>query len=425
VPGVATDGRVAFVLVPVYAELSSSAIVVSPGGEEVERLTIRNLGTATESYAVVPLGICAGWTLIDPPTLTLFPGEEQTLKVTLRPPRSPSVAAGDSVLALRIVPHGQPDDAATIEASLTVLSFAQRRLSVLQPVQRARRRATYDIVLENQGNAQASCRLVLADAAGHLIGRFDPPSIGVDPGQNATSQVRVTAKGLRWTGGTQTLPFTIEAAQDGFAPADTTATLLQPTILSRRTIGSLAVLVAGLVGLGAAWNWVVRPAIDDAAADAVGELAISTVAPPDTTDIGDDPDDSVAPDDSTPVTAPDVDASDEGTPLSFRMSITSPVGQSTSEDFTPRRNQRVEITDIVLQDPNEDIGTLTISNDGETLLVFQLIDLLSYEPIELQTPIVVAPGTPLTVSLTCTSAGDATTGVCNPAVFFSGVVVRP
>ena len=62
--------RVAFAAVPVYAELSSSAIVVSPGGEEIERLTIRNLGAATESYAVVPLGICAGWTLIDPPTLT-------------------------------------------------------------------------------------------------------------------------------------------------------------------------------------------------------------------------------------------------------------------------------------------------------------------------------------------------------------------
>jgi hypothetical protein len=410
--------------VPVYAELSSSAIVVSPGGEEVERLTIRNLGTTTESYAVVPLGICAGWALIDPPTLTLFPGEEQTLKVTLRPPRSPSVSAGDSVLALRIVPHGQPDDAATIEASLTVLAFAQRRLSVLQPVQRARRRATYDIVLENQGNAQASCRLVLADAAGHLIGRFDPPSIGVDPGQNATSQVRVTTKGLRWTGGTQTLPFTIEAAQDGFAPADTTATLLQPTILSRRTIGGVAMLLAALVGIGAAWNWIVRPAIDDAAADAVDGLVVDTVAPTDTVDPV-DPDDSLPPDDSTPVTVPDVDASDEGTPISFRMAITTPVGGTASEEFVPRRNQQVKITDIVLQDPNEDIGTLTISNDGETLLVFQLIDLLSYEPIELQTPIVVAPGTPLTVSLTCTSAGDATTGVCNPAVFFSGVVVRP
>lgn len=424
-PGLASDGRVAFPLVPVYAELSSSAIVVSPGGEEVERLTIRNLGTTTESYAVVPLGICAGWTLIDPPTLTLFPGEEQTLKVTLRPPRSPSVAAGDSVLALRIVPHGQPDDAATIEASLTVLSFAQRRLSVLQPVQRARRRATYDIVLENQGNAQASCRLVLADAAGHLIGRFDPPSIGVDPGQNATSQVRVTAKGLRWTGGTQTLPFTIEAAQDGFAPADTTATLLQPTILSRRTVGGLAMVVAALIGVGAAWSWVVRPAIDDAAADAVGQLVIDTVAPTDTIDISDDPDDSVPPDDSTPVTAPDVDASDAGTPISFRMSITSVVGGTAAEEFVPRRNQQVEITDIVLQNPNEDSGTLTISNDGETLLVFQLVDLLSYEPIELQTPIVVSPGTPLTVTVSCTSAGDATTGVCNPAVFFSGVVVRP
>jgi hypothetical protein len=374
---------------------------------------------------VVPLGICAGWALIDPPTLTLFPGEEQTLKVTLRPPRSPSVAAGDSVLALRIVPHGQPDDAATVETSLTVLSFAQRNLSVLQPVQRSRRTATYDIVLENRGNAQASCRLQLTDAAGHLAGRFDPPSIGVDPGQNATSQVRVKAKRLRWTGGTQTLPFTIEAAQDGFAPADTTATLLQPTIMSRRTIGGLAMIMAALIGVGAAWNWVVRPAIDDAAADAVGQLVIDTVAPTDTIDIADDPDDSVPPDDSTPVTTPDVDASDEGTPINFRMAVTSPLGSTASEEFVPRRNQQVEITDIVLQNTNEDSGTLTISNDGETLLVFQLIDLLSYEPIELQTPIVVSPGTPLTVTISCTNSGDATTGVCNPAVFFSGVVVRP
>ena len=407
---------------PIYAELSSSAIVVSPGGEEIERLTIRNLGSATESYAVVPLGMCAGWTLIDPPTLTLFPGEEQTLKVTLRPPRSPSVAAGDSVLALRIVPHGQPDDAATVEAALTVLSFAQRRLNVLQPVQRSRRRATYDVVLENQGNAQASCRLVLSDPAGHLVGRFDPPSIGVDPGQNAASQVRVSTKGWRLTGSTQTLPFTIEAVQDGFAPAEATATLLQPTVLSRRTVGGLAWAAAAIIGLGAAWTWVARPAIDDAAAEAVRELVVD--APQPETTEAPVTDDTVSPD--TPNTvAPSAGEGDGGSPISLRLSITSPVGSEGTEELSARRNQQIEITDIVVQDPNEDRGLLTISNDGQVLFTYQLIDILSYDQQEFATPIVVAPGTSLTVTMQCVIAGDASTGVCNPAVFFSGRVTTP
>ncbi len=78
-----------------------------------------------------------------------------------------------------------------------------------------------------------------------------------------------------------------------------------------------------------------------------------------------------------------------------------------------------------MQDPNEDRGLLTISNDGQVLFTYQLIDILSYDQQEFTTPIVVEPGTSLTVTMQCVIAGDASTGVCNPAVFFSGRVTTP
>ena len=51
------------------------------------------------------------------------------------------------------------------ETIIAVSAFDDRRITVLQPLQRGRRRATYEFLLENHGNNLASCRLHLVDAS--------------------------------------------------------------------------------------------------------------------------------------------------------------------------------------------------------------------------------------------------------------------
>ena len=42
--------------------------------------------------------------------------------------------------------------------------------------ERGRQRATYDLVVENDGNTRATCRLSVVDSSNRLGARFDPPA---------------------------------------------------------------------------------------------------------------------------------------------------------------------------------------------------------------------------------------------------------
>ncbi len=259
-PMATRSGPLACTAVPIYAELSSSAIVVSPGGEEIERLTIRNLGSATESYAVVPLGMCAGWTLIDPPHPHPLPGRGAD-------PEGHAAAAAVAVGGGRRL-GPRPAHRAPRPARRRRHRGGRAHGAVVRPAAPERPAAGPALattrhlrrVLENQGNAQASCRLVLSEPGRpSRRARFDPPSIGCRPGAERGLAGARQRQGLAPHRITRRSPFTIEPCRTGSPTRPRPPPpLLQPTVLSRRTVGGLAWAVAAVLGLGAAWNWVAR-----------------------------------------------------------------------------------------------------------------------------------------------------------------------
>ncbi|HEY0519304.1 MAG TPA: hypothetical protein VGC84_07405, partial [Ilumatobacteraceae bacterium] len=171
------------------AWFSRSDIEVVPGTSAVFQMTIVNLGDTTESFSLAPVGLAAGWTTIRPGSVTLFGGSQEVVDIEVHPPLLPSTTAGPTALTVRIVPQSDPDDVGSSETTLQVGATYTRRLHMLQPALRARRTAVYEMMLENQGNTQASCRLHLLDPTGRVDGDFDPPAVGVEPG--ASSLVRL------------------------------------------------------------------------------------------------------------------------------------------------------------------------------------------------------------------------------------------
>ena len=148
------------------AWFSRSDIEVVPGTSAVFQLTIVNLGDTTETFSLAPVGLAAGWTTIRPGSVTLFGGSQEVVDVEVQPPLLPSTTAGPTALTVRIVPQSDPDDVGSSETTLQVGPTYTRRLHMLQPALRARRTAVYEMMLENQGNTQASCRLHLLDPTG-------------------------------------------------------------------------------------------------------------------------------------------------------------------------------------------------------------------------------------------------------------------
>ena len=194
----------------------------------------------------------------------------------MSPPELATTTAGPTAIAIRIIPLGDADDAIVAETTIVVEPFDDCRLVALQPIQRARRRATYEFMVENHGNTVASCRLHLIDSTDRVDGDFDPPAVGVAPG--AASLVRLKARAQR--GGfrhhSRTLDFDIEAGRQGLAPVTSSLALVQsPTIptdaITKATRGPRRCWR----GLALAWFGLVKPTIEDAVASEVSTQAVA------------------------------------------------------------------------------------------------------------------------------------------------------
>ncbi|HVE19060.1 MAG TPA: hypothetical protein VNB52_08245, partial [Ilumatobacteraceae bacterium] len=208
------------------AWFSRSDIEVVPGTSAVFQLTIVNLGDTTETFSLAPVGLAAGWTTIRPGSVTLFGGSQEVVDVEVQPPLLPSTTSGPTALTVRIVPQNDPDDVGSSETTLQVGPTFTRRLHMLQPALRARRTAVYEMMLENQGNTQASCRLHLLDPTGRVDGDFDPPAAGVEPGASSLIRLKVHANRLQWERRSRTVQFTIDADQPGCPTASAPVTFV-------------------------------------------------------------------------------------------------------------------------------------------------------------------------------------------------------
>ena len=417
---VATDSVAAMAA---QAWFSRSDIEVVPGTSAVFQLTIVNLGDTTESFSLAPVGLAAGWTTIRPGSVTLFGGSQEVVDVEVHPPLLPSTTAGPTALTVRIVPQSDPDDVGSSETTLQVGPTFTRRLHMLQPALRARRTAVYEMMLENQGNTQASCRLHLLDPTGRVDGDFDPPAVGVEPGASSLVRLKLHANRLQWQRRSRTVQFSIDADQPGCPTASAPVTFVQASMVPERLFGRLLAALATAAVLGLVWAALVKPAIRTAADDAVTKqlpAAMSstsvaiTVAPV-----------VASPNDSVPVTtvatapAPVVN---QGKLFSKLLAPAAPAAQTKSITVDVPAGTTFELTDFFVQNPDRDTGVARLLNGSNVIYTLSLADVLGVQRQSLVSPIEVLGGTSLVFEVNCSGANDAS-GNCTTSMLVSGRMV--
>lgn len=402
------------------AWFSDGDVTVAPGSSVVLHLTVANLADTTDSFVITPAGLAAAWTTITPSTITLFGGTQQDVEVRVAPPLLPGTSSGNTSLTVRVVPNSDPDEVRTVDVVIAVGTVVDRHVEVLQPAQRARRAATYEMMLENRGNSQATCRMYLVDPTGRLEADFDPPSAGAEPGTSTLVKARVTTTRLQWERRPRTITFRVDAAEAGHPTASATATFVQEPVLPQRLVGRAVAVAAALVLIAIAWFTVVRPAVQDAARDAVRGDGQAPV----TTSVIDDVTGSMVT--VVVTTMPENDpgaGADEGTIANIALPMGVAVGETGAIDFTVPAGQRLQVTDIVVQNPNGDQGTLLVQRDDVTLYLFRLDNIVGDSSVSLVTPIEFGAGQRLVVTVTCAAVGDPTVAMCAQNVFASGVLL--
>jgi hypothetical protein len=285
------------------------------------------------------------------------------------------------------------------------------------------------------------------DPENQLRFAFSPPVLNVEPGKARFSKVAVRPRKRFWKGPPQPHPFQFVVDEDGKEPLVLDAVMLQEPSLPPWIWTVAALVAAGLVALVVLWFTVLKPTIKSTAKDAVakpladanqrmdsagippigkggGGVTVPTTAPGGPPATG--PGGSTVTTTGTPTTTGTVPAGGatftlSGQPLAFRLAPTNAAPPSGTDiaSHPTASGQVFQLTDLVLQNPNGDSGTITIARGSDALFVSSL---QNFRDLDFH---FVAPylffGQPLTVTVLCTAAGNGAPK-CSPSVTAAGFV---
>jgi len=436
------------------ASLTPTAQPVNPGEEAEVELVVTNAGGVVDSFTLEVLGDPAAWAHIEPSGLSLFPGQSETAKLRFRPPVDPGLTPGPRPYAVRITSNEDPLRPRVEEGVLAIAGVPVLTADLSPRTGRARgkRAGKYQVALDNRGNAPVLVDLTGYDAQDLVDVTVQPPRIEVGPGAAAFVTARARAHRRFWRGPSVLHRFTVaarpvqshsdqpgepngQAAQPGRGvngPEPLDASLLQEAAIPSWVGKAVALVLLAAIALTALWFTVLKPVVKDAATGAANQALNAAGIPTGGPGSGGGGGGGGA--SPTGSTAGGGAGSGSGSAASSSPSASVPtppagpvlpapiafaVDLKSNGHLTAGTHQAYTVTDLVLQNPNGDTGSLTITRGGNTLISTRMENFRDYD-LHFVTAITVGAGQSLTISVTCDKPGGGATS-CSPAVLVSGM----
>lgn len=164
--------------------VSDKHVFVEPGENVRATVTVRNVSGIIETYDLAPLGPALPWTTVLPPSISLFPGEEDSATITLRPPMSSAVVAGDYVLGIRAQSQVDPACSAAEEMLVSVQPFYRFETDVSRTTFQVRTKATAQIKIANKGNSTMTYSVSAVDPENYVRIVIKDKLITLAPGES-------------------------------------------------------------------------------------------------------------------------------------------------------------------------------------------------------------------------------------------------
>ncbi|MFI1887840.1 hydrolytic protein [Streptomyces jumonjinensis] len=445
------------------AELDRPTVTVSPGAEATTTLTVRNDGDIVEAYTLEVVGDCAAWSTVEPARVSLYPGTSEAVTVTLAPPRSHEVRAGETPLGVRVLPAEHPESVVVPEATVVIEPFHELRAELDPGRRRGWLGARFRTAVQNKGNTAVDVALTGTQAGEELRLTFTPGRWRLEPGESAEARLRVRAQRPIWFGEPVAWPFEVEAAESAAESAEGDAggeppgraealpgEFAQLPLLPRW----LLIVLAALLALLLAWFALVRPAVRSTAKQAATQAAQEETArarqqdgaTPGGTDApsggqgqnqgqsqgqGTAPGESAPPGGSAPGGAPGGSSTGTGTGAgeaeqsSATIDVQTGTGDEREGTYRVPEGKVFRVTDIVVANFQGDEGVLTISF-GERKITTIALETFRNQDYHWVTPIQIPANATVTAAVTCAKPGTPATGTqaseCHQVLNVSGVL---
>ena len=194
--------------VSVFVE--NTALQVDPGRAVNVSLVMLNQGSVVDHFRITVRGLPNTWTPSLPPPVQLMPGAQQSVILTIQPPRSSQTRAGDYNFAVRVVSQDSPGESVESALTLSVSAFGGFT-SEFHP-QRIMDGKAARITVRNQGNRKGSYKVSLRDRGEEVT--FRPPQsvLEVQEGNTGTLEFSAAPRKKRWFGREQVYPITIQVS---------------------------------------------------------------------------------------------------------------------------------------------------------------------------------------------------------------------
>ncbi|MFE6102225.1 hypothetical protein ACFVQ4_19945 [Streptomyces laurentii] len=417
------------------ASLDATSVTAVPGDETRLPLQVRNSGSTVEEYRFEVAGACAAWTTVEPANLSLYPGDTATVSVTFRPPRDSTVLAGETPFGVRVIPTSDHAEPVVPEGTVAVAPFTEVTAELVPRGSHGVRRGAHKIAVDNRGNAPLTVGLAARAGTERTRITFDRPDLRIEPGRASFAELRVKPGRLLWRGTAVTHTFQAVVAtpapegEEPAAPVLLDGSYQQEAILPRwlpRAVILACVLALVCVGL---WYGLLRPAVKSAAREAItpeviasatsdpaknggqsagqtggqgggktGGAGVGGASASPTPTVSVKPSASATPKPSTGPLPPAV-------PTSAQVRVRDSVGGGASSDvaLTVPAKKAFRVTDIVVQNPQGDAGSVVVTVGQRT---FNLaLENFRDSDYHFVSPIVVPAGSRLTMTVDCRKVG--------------------
>ncbi len=430
-------------------------MTVSPGGTATTTLTVRNDGDIVEAYTLEVVGDCAAWTTVEPARVSLYPGTSETVTLTFAPPRSHEVRAGETPLAVRVLPAERPESVVVPESTVTVEPFHELRTELEPRRRRGWLGARFRTAVQNRGNTPVDVALAGRQDGEDLRLAFAPDRKRLEPGESAEVRLKVRARKLIWFGEPVTWPFEVLASEAAEADAESEAAEaeVEPAGGSEPLPGEFAqipvlpkwllIVLAALLALLLAWFALVRPAVQSTAKQAGAKAAQEETergkeqgsAPPGGAENpAGGQGEGTGPDGKGPGgggSGPggggggNGGAGGGGQQASETIDVQTRAGATEEGAYKVPAGKVFGVTDIVVANFQGDEGVVTISF-GERKITTIALETFRNQDYHWVTPIQVPENATVTASVTCAKPGTPATGTqasgCHQVLNVSGVL---
>lgn len=425
------------------ATLSATGLAVAPGEDVTCTVVVRNTGDLVDEFTVDVVGDAAGWATAEPATVNLVPGASASVVVRFAPPRATGVAAGRVPFGVRVTSREDPYGSVVEEGVVEVGEFTDLSAELVPAKVEAGAKGRFEVAVDNVGNHPVAVRLSPVDPDDGLEFTLERTEVVLAPGTAAFVKLVAKPRATFLRGPAQPRPFRVEVVPSAGPPLSAAGTLVQRQLLPKWLVPALIALLALAAVLVGLWFAVLKPAVRSAAReaaaqqveevkDAVGEAQAGAGQAQEQAReaeaksqeamkaAGLDPE---APPGSPPTSRPGDAAAPDGEPTDFRVAADAPIVANpaafTDFTFTPPADKTLLITDIVLQNPRGDTGTVRVLRDANGtrgvllevgLANFRDLDRHYVEPLRFQR------GERVVVQVSCQNDR----GNCTPSVSFSG-----